>query len=77
MDTGPAMEPTNLMRLREKLASAGKTIRDQKEFGTESPQEQLERLNEICLMTKGTPAYTMAQAKALMLMKQLEGPEAP
>jgi len=72
MRDGDKEVPSNLMRIRERLAQSGKSLRDQKEFGTEDPQVQLEKLNELCLKTKGTPAYTWAQAKMILVMKEME-----
>ena len=65
-------QPSNLMRLRERLSRSGKILHDREEFGSEDPNVQLETLNELCMMTKGTPAYPLAQAKLLIVMKQME-----
>ena len=65
-------EPSNLMRLRDRLKKAGCNLKDIEDLGSEDPNVQLEMLNELCMATKGTPAYLMAQAKAMLIMKELE-----
>ena len=64
--------PTNLMRLRERLAAASREMGDAPQTVVKDPGEELELLNDLCVRTKGTPAYPMAQARALLCMKEME-----